>query len=450
MKKFVISGTSSNVGKTTITIGLLKALVNKGLVVNSFKCGPDYIDPMFHSFITKTNSINLDAYLLGNDFLKYTFKKHSTGDISVVEGVMGLYDGVKDNKKEISSTALVSKTIDAPVILIIDGSGVSTSAAATVLGFKNFDKDLNIKGIIVNKVHGERHYNLIREPIEEFTGIECLGYLNVNKDIKIESQHLGLIPSGEINTLNNKIDILANEIEKTIDIDRLIEISEVNSELNIDIKINNKKYDFKLAVAKDKAFNFYYKDNLEFLEDQGIELVEFSPLNDSKLPENISGIYLGGGFPEKFAKKLSENKSLLNEIKEFAENDGVIYGECGGFMYLTNGIYDFNKNYYKMVSIFDCEVEMTKRLQHFGYVEVDYNEINFRAHEFHRSKVINENDIKKAYKVNKFSNKDKKWTGGYVYKNVLAGYPHVHFYNNFEFVNSIINKMEKYKDGFYE
>lgn len=450
MNKFVIAGTSSNVGKTTLTIGILKALVNKGLKVNSFKCGPDYIDPMFHSFITGKKSINLDLYLMNEESVKYTFINHSVGDISVIEGVMGLYDGVKKDFKEISSTAKVAKTINAPVVLVIDGSGVSTSAAAEVLGFKNFDKDLNIKGVIVNKIHGENHYNLIKDSVEKYTGIECLGYLKYNKDIAIESQHLGLIPSNEIEVLNVKIDILVKSIEETIDIDRLIELSNVEDTLTSNYKIEHKNYNLKIAIANDKAFNFYYEDNLEYFKNNGIELIDFSPINDKNLPKEISGIYLGGGFPEKFAKELSDNKSMLQDIKKFANNFGMIYGECGGLMYLGNCIYDFNKKRHKMVSVFDLETEMTEKLQRFGYIEVNYNNMLFRAHEFHRSKIINDKNVKKSYLINRFTNKSKVYKGGFTYKNVLAGYPHVHFYSNLEFANQLIKKMKEFKGDINE
>lgn len=442
MRKIVLAGTSSDVGKTTITIGLLKALTMKGLNVNAFKSGPDYIDPMFHSFVTHQKSINLDLYLMGETGVKHAFNKHSNGDISVVEGVMGLYDGVSKDGKEVSSTALLAKAIDAPVILIIDGSGVSTSAAAQVLGFDQFDKALDIAGVIVNKVHGERHYKLIKEPIERFTGIKCLGYLSKNDEIALESQHLGLIPSEEVHALSKKIEILGKAIMKSVDLDALVTLSERNAQ-----EINNHYYEkiseknYRIGIAKDKAFNFYYQDNLDYFNDQGIELVEFSPLESECLPANIDGIYLGGGFPEKFAKKLSDNKKLIEAIKNYADQGGMIYGECGGLMYLSKGIIDFDGKKYPMTGILDIEVEMTNRLQHFGYVEVKNKSIAFRAHEFHRSKVINKNN-KTTYKINKFSNPKEIWRGGYTYKNVLAGYPHVHFYSNFEFANLLINRIK--------
>jgi cobyrinic acid a,c-diamide synthase len=446
MKKIVLAGTSSDVGKTTITIGLLKALTMMGLEVNAFKSGPDYIDPMFHQFVTKKKSINLDLYLMGKTGVTHSFKKHSTGDISIVEGVMGLYDGVSKNGKEISSTALLAKTIDAPVVLIIDGSGVSTSAAAQVLGYKNFDENLNIVGVIINKVHGEKHYKLIKEPIEKHTDIKCLGYLSKNADIALESQHLGLIPSEEVDNLSKKIEILGECISKTVDLNALIELSKRSDKsFSLDYYKKSKKKKYRLAIAKDKAFNFYYQDNLDYFEDKKIDLVEFSPLNSQALPVAIDGIYLGGGFPEKFATALSDNKNLMKRIKNFADQGGVIYGECGGLMYLSKGIIDFDGNEYPMTGILDLKVEMTNQLQHFGYVEVDYQSIQFKAHEFHRSRIIQNNNAM-AYRVNKFSNPKEAWNGGYIYKNVLAGYPHVHFYSNFEFANFLINRIRKSKE----
>lgn len=448
MKKIVIAGTSSNVGKTTITMGLLKALKNRGLEVNAFKSGPDYIDPMFHSFVTKKKSINLDLFLMGQQGVKYAFNKHSKDDISIVEGVMGLYDGVRKDDIEISSTALLAKTIQASVILIIDGSGVSTSAAAQVLGYKQFDKDLDIAGVIVNKVHGERHYGLIKEAIEKHTQIQCLGYLSRNSEIALESQYLGLIPSKEVKSLSSKIDILGESISKTVSIDKLLEISngKVSNENN-DKYYKKYKRDkiYRLAIAKDKAFNFYYEDNLDYFKDQGIELIEFSPLESKKLPDKINGIYFGGGFPEKFAERLSKNKELINDIRKFANSGGMIYGECGGLMYLSRAIIDFDNHRYPMTGVLDLEVEMTNQLQHFGYIEANYKFVKFKGHEFHRSKVI-KNNTKKIYRINKFTKPSVKWRGGYTYKNVIAGYPHVHFYSNFEFAELLINKIINYEE----
>ncbi len=319
MPRFVIGGTQSGVGKTTVSVGIMKALSKRGLNVQPYKIGPDYIDPAFHSFVTGNKSRNLDSWMLEERAINDIFVKNSFDkDISVIEGVMGLYDGFgieKDN----GSTAHVSKILKSPVVLVIDGNGVSSSAAAQVLGYKLYDEKVKIKGVIVNNVSGQKHYELIKEAIEKFTGIKCVGYLKKNIDIKLESRHLGLIPTVEVENLNKKLDKLSSMIEETIDIDEIIEISKEVSTLYYTYNNDNKTRlkDVNIGVALDKAFNFYYQDNLELLEELGAKLVYFSPLKDRKLPDNLHGLYLGGGFPEVFAKELEENRELRNEIKNY-------------------------------------------------------------------------------------------------------------------------------------
>lgn len=443
MNGFVLAGTGSNVGKTTVTMGVLKALKNKGYPIQAFKSGPDYIDPMFHSFVTGEKSINLDLFLMNETGVKYSFEKNGKDKVSIIEGVMGLYDGVIAQGKEISSTALLAKTLNVPVVLIIDGSGTSTSAAAEVLGFDLFDPDVNIVGVIVNKVSSKGHYLLIKNAIEENTDISCFGYLKKNEGFILESRHLGLIPANELEALDDKISLLAKEIEETVDLDDLVNQSTVIMPNTTSLQPLEGHGKLKLGVAKDMAFNFYYEDNLDLLRNNDIELIEFSPLHDECLPKNLDGLYFGGGFPEKFAKRLSLNRSMIDSIKHFADAGEMIYGECGGLMYLTNKIIDFDGQEYSMCGIIDCSVKMTNKLQHFGYVQGQYNEAKFRGHEFHRSKIILENNVEKEYKLSKLSNPDKKWLGGYKYKNVIAGYAHIHFYSSLEFLNKLIDKMKK-------
>lgn len=443
MSRILLAGTKSNVGKTTITLGILRALKNRGIDLAPFKCGPDYIDPMFHKFASSKCSRNLDTFFLEKEVLKHLFIKNRQSSLAVVEGVMGLYDG--DNIGV--STADLSKTLDLPVILIVDGSGVSSSAAAEVLGFKLYDTDVNIKGVIINKIHGERHYKLLKKPIEKRTGIKCLGYVNRNKKFTLESRHLGLVPSDEVEDLDKLLDEVAKSIEATVDLDQLVKIAKEVSVLTSKYQESFPTYDLKIAVAKDKAFNFYYEDNIDYLKRSGVNIVEFSPLMDDEVPEDIDGIYLGGGYPEEFAEHLSSNKSMLQSINAFAEENGPIYAECGGLMYLSKGIYDFSKTYYSFANIFDFEIEMTSRLQHFGYVKVTFDGIQTKGHEFHRSRVIEDQNTPKCYQIEKYSNESKTWKGGYRYKNVLAGYPHIHFYSNRDFVIKLLNQCEMYKKG---
>lgn len=443
MKGFILAGTSSNVGKTTITMGVLKALKNRGYAIQAFKSGPDYIDTMFHSFITDKKSVNLDLFLMKPDGVKYAFYNNGKSKLSIIEGVMGLYDGVLSKGKEISSTALLAKTLDVPVVLIIDGSGTSTSAAATVLGFDQFDPKVKLIGVIVNKVSSEGHYKLIKRAIEKNTEVACLGYLKKNKAFNLESQHLGLIPADELEALDEKIKTLAREIEKSVDLELLVSKSTYTLNKCQTIKATKSKQPLKLGLAKDAAFNFYYEENIELLRACGVEIIEFSPMTDDHIPNNLNGLYLGGGFPEKFAKKLSENQTMIESIRAFVDTGGMIYGECGGLMYLTNEIIDFEDKKFPMCGIIDCSVQMTSRLQHFGYVYGQYDDIKFRGHEFHRSKVIKDNNVKKAYKLSKLSNPSQNWLGGYVYKNVIAGYAHIHFYSSLEFLERLIDKMTK-------
>ncbi|SHH36204.1 cobyrinic acid a,c-diamide synthase [Caloranaerobacter azorensis DSM 13643] len=459
MPRFVIGGTQSGVGKTTVSVGIMKALSKRGLNVQPYKIGPDYIDPAFHSFVTGNKSRNLDSWMLEERAINDIFVKNSFDkDISVIEGVMGLYDGFgieKDN----GSTAHVSKILKSPVVLIIDGNGVSSSAAAQVLGYKLYDEKVKIKGVIVNNVSGQKHYELIKEVIEKFTGIKCVGYLKKNIDIKLESRHLGLIPTVEVENLNKKLDKLSSMIEETIDIDEIIEISKEVSTLYYTYNNDNKTRlkDVNIGVALDKAFNFYYQDNLELLEELGAKLVYFSPLKDRKLPDNLHGLYLGGGFPEVFAKELEENRELRNEIKKVSELGMPIYAECGGLMYLCKSITTIDGKTYEMVGIFNRNARMTNKLQRFGYVHVNILKsctiskmpTQVKAHEFHRSildESINDNYIYRVDKIRE-SKIINSWKCGIVENSTLGAYAHIHFYSNKRLAEDFIENCRLFKKG---
>nr|WP_243109731.1 cobyrinate a,c-diamide synthase [Caminicella sporogenes] len=457
--RFVIAGTQSGVGKTTLSIGIMKALRKRGLNVQSYKVGPDYIDPAFHSFVTGNKSRNLDSWMLKENAIKDIFFKNSFDkDISIIEGVMGFYDGFgieKDN----GSTAHLSKILKCPVILIINGSGMSSSAAAQVLGYKLYDEKVNIKGVIVNNVSGWKHYELIKEAVEKFTGIKCVGYLKKNIDIKLESRHLGLIPSVEVENLKEKIDKLSSMVEETINIDEIIKISKgalaLNHVYNYDSK--NGFRDVNIGVALDKAFNFYYQDNLDLLEELGANLIYFSPLKDKKLPDNLHGLYLGGGFPEVFAKELEENKELRDEIKKVSNMGMPIYAECGGLMYLCKSITTLDGKKYEMVGIFDRNTKMTNRLQRFGYVNVNILKpctisntlTKVKAHEFHRSIIDESNNDDCVYRVDKVRENKiiNSWKCGILKNNTLAAYAHIHFYSNKKLAEDFVENCRVFKKG---
>lgn len=454
--RVLLAGTSSDVGKTTVVLGIMRALRNRGLKVQGYKAGPDYIDTAFHTFATDHPSRNLDTWMFDTEVIQSLIGKHSQeADIAIMEGVMGMYDGA-DVKSLVGSSAHLAKLTKTPVILVINGAGVAASAAAMVLGFKMFDTEVDVKGVIVNKVSGQGHYDLIKEAIEHHVGIPCIGYLTKNENISLKSRHLGLIPSVEVDALDEKINEVASMIEETLDLDLLMSLAEEAEVFKAD-KANKMKKHLRIGLPYDKAFNFYYQDNLDLLEEMGCELVHFSPLTDESLPDDLDGLYIGGGFPEMFASELSSNVKMKSVIKSAIENGLPTYAECGGLMYLTSYIKTLDGDTYDMVGIYENGSEMTKRLQRFGYVEVVQNRqtpigdkgLSFKAHEFHRSVVLTEPhnlegllayDIKKEKKDTLLT-----WHCGYMKYNCLGAYPHIHFYNNIEVARGFIETCRKYK-----
>lgn len=460
MKKIVIAGAYSGVGKTTISLGLMRALKNKNKKVQPFKVGPDYIDPMYHRYVTGEYSRNLDSYMLDDEQIKYVFQNASQGkDISIIEGVMGLYDGLGSDIQK-HSTSYISKLLKAPVILVIDAKGMGSSSAAMVLGYKNLDKDVDIVGVIVNNVRTERHYKIVKESIEKYCGIEVLGYLPPNEDMKLGSRHLGLIPTEEVRDLEDKLDIIEENILKYIDVDRIVELSEGENitsgfELSMfydDIDVKRLANGKTVAVAYDQAFNFYYPDNIDLFQKIGLKIEHFSPLNDEKVPE-ADIIYIGGGYPEVFADKLEQNVSMRRSIKEACENNVAIYAECGGLMYLGNTLIDNDGKRYEMVGAINGYSKMGKNLKRFGYCVATAKLDNLITdagqqicgHEFHSSEFYTDEET--SFSVKKIAD-DKvidEWEGGYFVNNTLATYLHIHFYNNLSILCYMLVNAEKYR-----
>ncbi|WHH61771.1 cobyrinate a,c-diamide synthase [Petroclostridium sp. X23] len=455
MPRFIIAGAHSGTGKTTISLGLMAALKKRGLSVAPYKVGPDYIDPAYHTYVTGNKSRNLDSWMLEDNTIKYLFNDHSQkADISVIEGVMGLYDGF-GTTKDSGSTAHVSKILKAPVILVINGRGISSSAAAMVLGYKLYDPEVRIAGIIINRVSGQKHFQLLKEIIERDTGTPVLGYIPNDTDISLSSRHLGLVPSVEMGDLQRKMDKIRQLVEQYVDMEKLMEIAYAADELEECRHLFSDMQTFdgvRIGVAKDKAFNFYYEDNLDLLEKLGAQLIYFSPMEHRELPEELDGLYLGGGFPEVFAQELEQNQLMRWSIRQALQKGLPTYAECGGLMYLTESIQDFEGKTYDMVGIFHGHSKMTARLQRFGYVNVELG-INcligekgttFRAHEFHRS-VVEIQDDGCCYKVTK--QRDgvilDTWKCGYTLHNIVAGYAHVHFWSNPVIVQHFLNKCVK-------
>lgn len=462
--KIVIAGTNSGCGKTTVTAGIMAALVKKGLKVQPYKVGPDYIDPMFHTFVTGRYSRNLDSWMLEESVVTHLFTKSAKDvDISVIEGVMGFYDGLGGNSLT-GSTAHVSKIVKAPVILVVNGEGASLSLAAMVKGFREFDPGVDIRGVILNNIKTDSHFELLKETIEENTGITVIGCLPKAEGYSFSSRHLGLVPSEEIFDLRNKIEYLAEQVSKTIDLELLVKIAAESNYCKDELKdeLTGKPGCIKfphgkrprIAVARDKAFNFYYHDNLELLEELGAELKYFSPLEDTCLPEDIDGIYIGGGYPEVWAGELEENKGMKAALKEVVNSGIPAYAECGGYMYMMDRVTDKEGNTFEMTGIIPGRSTMTSKLQRFGYVEVEVKggcvlsdmPAKVRAHEFHYSVTALDEKPDSCYKVikNRRNKEPLSWECGVKVNNLLAGYPHIHFWANTLLAKEFVSKCAEY------
>ena len=328
----VIAGVRSGVGKTTIATGIMGALVRRGLRVQPFKAGPDYIDPSYHQLACGVPSRNLDTWLLPHPTVSELFQRASArGDISVIEGVMGVFDGHSSLTEE-GSTAQLAKLLNLPVILVADAAKVARSVAAEVLGYQQFDTDLRIAGVILNGVGGPRHMEFCQPQIEATTGLPVIGYLPRREEFLQPERHLGLIPTVEGTVVQEWYDAVIKQIEETIDLDQVLKIAATASPLKVSPQVFPEEIQpkrAKIAIARDKAFSFYYQDSLDLLEAWGADLVTFSPLEDRCLPEGIGGIYIGGGFPEMFARELSENTPMLSAVSEAIKRDMPVYAECG-------------------------------------------------------------------------------------------------------------------------
>lgn len=453
MNSILITGVASDSGKTTFTMGFLKLLKLKGIDVGSFKVGPDYIDPMFHKHITGENCYNLPAWMVTEDDLKYLYyKRAKEKGVNVIEGVMGYFDGRSFEDYE-GSSAQIAELLDVPVLLLVDGSKTALTAAAIVKGLKEFAQVNQIKGVVFNKVNTPKHYGLLKNSVEKHTGIKCYGYLPLLKEASVKSRHLGLIQAFEIEDLDEKVTQIALQIEETVEWELLLEafkhdtcVPSMERPMLDRLKERVEEVGgLTIGVAKDRAFAFYYEENLKLLEEIGVSLRYFSPINDSELPKDIDGLYLGGGYPEVFAGDLENNLAMRKAIFDFAGEEGPIYAECGGLMYLSRSISQVSGASHEMVGVFDGEAKMTSRLQHFGFVETHLNlwgkEWVYKAHEFHKSKI---EGYTGAYAMTVHRN-EQTWPCGYFKKSVLATYSHNHFYSNLDFLNFLISFWSKRK-----
>lgn len=446
MPRLLMTAASSGSGKTTITCGLLQALVNRGMNVAAFKCGPDYIDAMFHEKVIEARSRNLDTFLTGMETMKYIFAREAeNADISVIEGVMGFYDGFGLTAIDASSHD-ISLKLDAPVIFVAKCGLLGGSLGAVVKGYAEFRKN-NIKGIILNSAD-ERSYPEVKKFIEEETGIKVLGYLPNVKELVIGSRHLGLVMPHEVEKLKEKLNKLADLMEKTIDIDEIVRIAKTAGEIKYEIpKIDKDKVKVRVGVASDECFCFLYKDNIELLERLGAEIAYFSPLSDESLPENLGGIIIPGGYPELYADRLSKNKTMLRSIKESVENGLPCMAEGGGFMYLHNELEDTSETFHKLVGVIDGKAFKTKGLVRFGYITVKpkndciIGNAELRGHGFH---------FWDSTDCGEDCNAVRPSGGGYecmhAKDNLFVGFPQFHYYSNVDALHEFLLRCRSHSE----
>jgi cobyrinic acid a,c-diamide synthase len=438
--RIVIAGVTSGVGKTTIAAAIMHILNRKGLQVQPFKVGPDFIDPSYHTYITGRQSRNLDAWMMGIDGILECFDNASYGaDIAVVEGVMGLFDGIS-GKDDFASTAQVAKILDSPIILVIDAGKAARSIAAIAIGFIHFDRKIKIAGVILNNVAGDKHANFIIDAFADKVKAPIIGMVRRNNKITMPERHLGLIPAQELEE-KQRMSIIhsAKIVAEQINLEKILDLERVHKD-NYPL-LQQKKHilhsqKIKIAVAMDESFNFYYADNLDALKKQNTQLVFFSPVNDDKLPENICGLVLGGGFPEVLSDKLEKNQSMIKSILKAAENGIPISGECGGLMYLTRSIRSYKRDEgkrRKMVGLIGADTFISGKLT-LNYTEANSNTSSIfgkmskiRGHEFHYSRIENiAKDSKFGYNMERGNGIDNKKDGFVIY-NTMASYMHLHF-----------------------
>ncbi len=454
--RLVIAGTASNVGKTILTAGLIAAFKARGLTVQSFKVGPDYIDAAYLAHVSGRPCRNLDSWMLGEGALRQVLAQGVLGvDLALVEGMLGLFDGRGGNTD--GSTADVARIIKAPVVLVIDVNDMTESAAAVALGFKTFAESPRIAGVLLNNVRSDSHRRRAEDAIWDIAKLPVLGALRAMPQLDIPQREHGLLPVTENKEWDRMIGVLSETIERDVDLDLLLRIAN-KAELVplVPKKVFQGKPDagrtVRLAVAYDDAFNFYYPENLELLEEHGAKVVPFSPLEDDHLPQDAAGIYLGGGFPEIFVEPLAKNRSMAESIQRAYRSGIPIYAECGGLMYLGRSLRTDSGAIERMAGVIPVDVEMDGEIHRFGYRQLLTLEDSilssrgqfYRGHEFHWSRINGHNgDLKPAYQMQNAEG-DVIGYESFVAPNLLASYVHLHFGQNPVLVDKFVQHCREY------
>jgi cobyrinic acid a,c-diamide synthase len=435
----LIAGTASGVGKTTVSLAIMAGLRRRGLIVQPLKCGPDFLDTSHHTRICSRTARNLDTWMLSVEANRSVLRS-SAGDADVVvaEGMMGLFDG-KSGNTETGSSAEIAKLLRLPVVIVVDASRSARSVAAVVLGFEKFDAELRLAGVILNRVAGERHLAILREAIEHSCTTKVLGWLPTEPAVAIPERHLGLHGATEltVDETRSAVDALATLAEKHLDLENLLKL-----ECRLDMTESVPARDalsndaVRIGVPSDPAFSFYYEDNLDMLREQGAEIVHFSPMNDPTLPNGLDALYLGGGYPELYARQLSGNRQMLDAVHAFAASGKPVYAECGGMLYLSESLRAGGESY-PLAGVLPLTTQMTEKLVQFGYATVQFTEdcvlgpkgTVIRGHSFHYSQLVSRGEVGTSYQV-QYSLSGRDELEGFRRGNVLASYIHLHFRAN--------------------
>ena len=431
MTGMLVGGTASGVGKTTVALAIIACLRRRGFVVQPCKGGPDFLDTTHHSRIAGRTARNLDTWMLSSESNREVLSRAAVGaDAVVVEGMMGLFDG-KDGVTETGSSAEIAKMLKLPVLLVLDCAKSARSVAATVLGFECFDPDLPLAGLILNRVAGLHHYRLLESAIQARCKTPILGWLPREPKIAVPERHLGLHAAGEREI---SLDALANLAETHFKVDAILRLDFPLETTRRSATVKEEATPLRVGVARDDAFSFYYEDNLDLLREQGAEIVSFSPIADKALPSDLDALYFGGGYPELYARELSANTPMLDQIRAFARSGGHIYAECGGLLYLSHQLSTVDGSVYPMLGILPLKMEMTNKLVDFGYVTVTFTQdcllgprgTTIRGHSFHYSRICSDCEVATSYQVD-FSLSGKQQREGFTRGHVLASYVHLHF-----------------------
>jgi cobyrinic acid a,c-diamide synthase len=436
MNGFLIAGTASGVGKTTVSLSILAALRRRGLAVQPFKGGPDFLDTGHLARISGRTARNVDTWMLSpEENLKLVQDASRDADTLLVEGMMGLFDG-KSGDSEVGSSAEIAKLLKLPVVLVLDAGKSARSLAAVVLGFEMFDPNLNLAGIILNRVASARHFALLESAIKSACRTPILGWLPRDPTIAIPERHLGLRTAEEsiAEDIAHEIDTLASLAEKHLNLHALTALTCGLQFPAPDVARLPSETPVRIGVARDAAFSFYYEDNLDLLREQGAIIVPFSPIHDASLPPSLDALYFGGGYPELYAAQLSANNSMLADVRDFAASNKPIYAECGGMIYLGSELTTDEAPAHKMADVLPIKAEMTNNLSQFGYVTVEFTHDCLlgpagsvvRGHSFHYSRLTEIGPIQTSYRL-QYSLSGKEEAEGFSTGNVLASYIHLHF-----------------------